>query len=325
MTLGKGPLLAHCGRAKAVLILRVWPQGMGRKKGAQMQRAQELAIIRLAYAKQILAAAQVNDQRLEQAFAQVPREDFLGPGPWMIPRWFGEYLPTPTADPVYLYIDNVVQIIAERQINNGQPSGHAKWIASASIKPGEHIVHIGTGTGYYTPIMSHLAAPLGKVTGIELDTGLATRAKENLSSYTNVRLVEGDGTTVQFGAADVIYVNAGVTRPADQWLDSLKEGGRLILPLTTNEGFMGNDPAKVPSRGAMFRIERRGSEFLAQWISPIAIIPCESARDETSEAALAEAFKKRGAWLLVTRLYRHDDVAQDRCWLRASGWCLAYE
>src|SRR5215471_4344745 len=59
------------------------------------------------------------------------------------------------------------------------------------------VVHIGTGTGYYTAIMSHLAAPLGKVTGIELDTGLATRAKENLSSYTNVRLIEGDGTTVQ--------------------------------------------------------------------------------------------------------------------------------
>ena len=97
-----------------------------------MQRAQELAIIRLAYAKQILAAAQVNDQRLEQAFAQVPREDFLGPGPWTIPRWFGDYLPTPTADPVYLYIDNVVQIIAERQINNGQPSsgstfGQGDW------------------------------------------------------------------------------------------------------------------------------------------------------------------------------------------------------
>jgi|SRR5215475_4906283 len=100
-----------------------------------MQRAQELAIIRLAYAKQILAAAQVNDQRLEQAFAQVPREDFLGPGPWMIPRWFGDYLPTPTDDPVYLYIDNVVQIIAERQINNGQPSGHAKWIAALQSSP----------------------------------------------------------------------------------------------------------------------------------------------------------------------------------------------
>jgi protein-L-isoaspartate(D-aspartate) O-methyltransferase len=292
-----------------------------------MEPAEEIAIIRRAYAKQVLAAAQVDNSDLEQAFAQVRRENFLGPGPWVIPRWGGGHLPTPSADPVYLYIDNVVQIIAERQLNNGQPSGHAKWIASASIKPGEHVVHIGTGTGYYTAIMSHLAGPSGKVTGIEIDTGLAARARENLSSYSNVRVVEGNGTTVPFDAADVIYVNAGVTRPVDQWLDRLREGGRLILPLSTNEVFMVNDPAKVSSPGAMFRIERRASEFLAQWISPVAIIPCEGARDETSEAALAEAFKKRGRgrWLLVTRLYRDDDVPEDRCWLRASGWCLAYE
>jgi protein-L-isoaspartate(D-aspartate) O-methyltransferase len=80
-------------------------------------------------------------------------------------------------------------------------------------------VPIGTGTGYYTAIISHLAGPSGKVTGIEVDTGLTTRAKKSLSSYSNVRIVEGDGTTVPFDPADVIYVNAGVTRPADQWLD----------------------------------------------------------------------------------------------------------
>jgi protein-L-isoaspartate(D-aspartate) O-methyltransferase len=285
-----------------------------------MEDAQELAIIRRAYAKQILAAAAVENQHLEQAFAQVRREDFLGPGPWVIPRWVGGgYLPTPSADPVYLYVDNVVQIIAERQLNNGQPSAHAKWIAGASIKPGEHVVHIGPGTGYYTAIMAHLAGPSGKVTGIELDAGLATRAKENLSSYTNVRVVEGDGTTVPFDAADVIYVNAGVTRPVDQWLDGLREGGRLILPLTTNAGFMAD------ACGAVFRIERRASEFLAQWLSPVVIIPCEGARDEISETALVEAFKKRGLWLRVNRLYRHDDVARDRCWLRAPGWCLGYD
>jgi protein-L-isoaspartate(D-aspartate) O-methyltransferase len=307
-----------------------------------MERAQELAIIRRAYAKQILAAAQVDSSHLEQAFAQVPREDFLGPGPWMIPRWPGGYLPTPSADPVYLYVDNVVQIIADRHLNNGQPSGHAKWLASASIKPGEHVVHIGAGTGYYTAIMSHLVGPSGRVTGIEIDAGLAARARESLSSYTNARIVEGDGTTMSFDPADVIYVNAGVTRPADRWLDRLREGGRLILPLTTSEGVATNDPAKVQSnivlpvahiedvrprvgRGAVFRIERRASEFLAQCISPVEIFSCEGARDEASEAALAQAFKKRGKWLLVARLYRHDDVAQDRCWLRAPGWCLAYD
>lgn len=43
-------------------------------------------------------------------------------------RWLRGYLPTPNADPVYLYIDNVVRIIADKRLNNGQPSGHAKPI-----------------------------------------------------------------------------------------------------------------------------------------------------------------------------------------------------
>jgi protein-L-isoaspartate(D-aspartate) O-methyltransferase len=128
---------------------------------------------------------------------------------------------------------------------------------------------------------------------------------------------------VPFDAADVIYINAGVTRPADRWLDRLKEGGRLVLPLTTNKGSLANDSAHVKWRGAVFRIERRTPDFLAQWITPVAIFPCEGARDEMSEAALAEAFNK-GGWELVTRLYRNDDIPEDRCWLRAPGWCLAY-
>jgi protein-L-isoaspartate(D-aspartate) O-methyltransferase len=287
-----------------------------------MEREHELAIIRRAYAKQILAQVQVDDPRLEQAFAEVHREDFLGPGPWVIPRWLGEYVPTAGADPVYLYIDSVVQIIAERHLNNGQPSGHARWIASASIKPGEHVVHIGTGTGYYTAIMACLVGSSGKVTGIEVDASLAARAKEeNLSSYSNVLIVEGDGTSVPFDPADVIYVNAGVTRPADQWLDGLRIGGRLILPMTS---FMADDPTNATS-GAVFRIERRTSQFSVQCIAPVRIIPCDGARDETSEAALAEAFKK-GDCKRVTRLYRNnDDVPDDRCWLRGSGWCLGYD
>jgi protein-L-isoaspartate(D-aspartate) O-methyltransferase len=297
-----------------------------------MEREQELAIIRRAYAKQVLAAVQVDDPRLESAFTQVRREDFLGPGPWVIPRWIGisaisgkpEYVPTPSADPVYLYVDTVVQVIAERHLNNGQPSGHAKWIASASIEAAEHVVHVGTGTGYYTAIMARLAGPSGKVTGIELDASLAARAKENLSSYPNVRIVNGDGTSAPFDAADVIYINAGVTRPVVSWLERLTDRGRLILPMTANQGFMADDPTNATS-GAVFQIERRTSQFSVQCISPVRIIPCDGARDETSEAALAEAFKK-GDCKRVTRLYRNnDDVPDDRCWLRGSGWCLAYD
>lgn len=283
----------------------------------------ELQIIRRAYAKQILAAAGVEDGRVEAAYAAVHREDFLGAGPWQIIRWGRGYVATPSADPVYLYTDDLVGIAPERDLNNGQPSLHAVLIASAGPQPGDHAVHIGAGVGYYTAILAQLVGERGRVTAIEFDSMLAARAARNFSDAPNVRVVQGDGAIVEFGPADVIYVNAGATRPAPAWLDRLKDGGRLILPLTTNQGFRANDPRNVQRRGAVFRIERRGEEFNARWISPVAIFPCEGARDPASEAALAAAFRTE-RWREVTRLYRRDDLPVEQCWLRAPGWCLAY-
>src|ERR1700731_1949084 len=85
----------------------------------------ELKIIRRAFAKQVMAAGGVSDPRVEAAFAAVAREDFLGPGPWQIVRWGGGYRTTPDSDPVYLYTDDVIGILPERNLNSGQPSLHA--------------------------------------------------------------------------------------------------------------------------------------------------------------------------------------------------------
>jgi protein-L-isoaspartate(D-aspartate) O-methyltransferase len=58
-------------------------------------------------------------------------------------------------------------------------------------------------------------------------------------------------------------------------------------------------------------------------------------RDEASEKALIAAFSKNdfnngessngGGLEKVTRLYRTDDIPEERCWVRAPGWSLAYE
>jgi protein-L-isoaspartate(D-aspartate) O-methyltransferase len=74
----------------------------------------------------------------------------------------------------------------------------------------------------------------------------------------------------------------------------------------------------------VFRVERRGEEFVATRISGVAIFPGEGGRDEASEAALRAAFEKGGSER-VTRLYRRDDLREERCWLRAPGWSLTYE
>jgi protein-L-isoaspartate(D-aspartate) O-methyltransferase len=289
-----------------------------------MDRQTELGIIRAAYAKQILAAARVaDDARLAAALGAIRREDFLGAGPWPIMRWFRDYVTTPDADPVYLYTDDLVGILPERKLNNGQPSLHAHLIHQASPAAGDHVVHIGTGTGYYTAILAHLAGPSGRVTGIEYEPELAARAKTNFAAYPNVDIIEGDGTLASFDQADVIYVNAGCTRPAQNWLDRLKQSGRLILPMTSDHGFLAKSLERMASAGAVFRIERRGSDYFAKWISAVAIFPCAGSRDETSERALAEAFAK-GGWEKVTRLYRDQKIPEQRCWVAGPGWCLAY-
>ncbi len=294
---------------------------MGRK--SLVDRQAELKIIRAAYAKQILAAARVvNDPRLEAALSAIRREDFLGPGPWPIMRWFRDYVTTPDADPVYLYTDDLVGILPERQLNNGQPSLHAHLVHQASPAAGEHVVHVGTGTGYYTALLAHLAGSSGRITGIEYEPELAARTKANLKGYPNVEIIEGDGTLVSFDQADVIYVNAGCTRPAPNWLDRLADGGRLILPMTSDEGFGAKSIERMASAGAVFRIERRGHDYLARWISGVAIFPCAGNRDEASERTLAEAFAK-GGWQQVTRLYRDEEIPEERCWVSGPGWCLA--
>ncbi|WP_426439058.1 protein-L-isoaspartate O-methyltransferase family protein [Bradyrhizobium genosp. P] len=283
----------------------------------------ELRIIRAAYAKQILAAADVENARLGDAFATIPREDFVGPGPWMIRRWLRDYMSTPSADPVYLYTDDLIALVPERGLNNGQPSLHAHLMQKASPAAGEHVVHIGTGTGYFTAILAHLVGPSGRVTGIEYDPELAARARANLADCTNTEVITGDGTQVAFDSADVIYVNAGCTQPTARWLDSLADGGRLILPMTSDQGFRSLAPEPMARAGAVFRIRREGADYHATWISPVAIFPCAGGRDETSERAIADAFA-RGGGRKVTRLYRDENIADERCWLRGPGWCLAY-
>jgi protein-L-isoaspartate(D-aspartate) O-methyltransferase len=283
-----------------------------------MTAKSELEIVRRAYAKQVMAECGLADRRVEKAFATIPREDFLGPGPWQIVRWGRGYFMTPSRNPVYVYDDVVVGILPERNLNNGQPSLHAALISRAAPRNGEHAVHIGIGLGYYTAILAHLVGRRGKVTAIEYDPELAARSVRNLAGLPQVAVVNGDGTQVDFAPAEIIYVNAGATHPLAHWLDRLAEGGRLIVPLT-EPGF----PQRDFRRGAVFRIKRQSHDYLARRISPVAIFPCAGGRDAEQEAALTDAFARGGAEN-VTRLYRRDDVPDSDCWLRGKGWCLAY-
>jgi protein-L-isoaspartate(D-aspartate) O-methyltransferase len=280
------------------------------------------AAVRLAFARRTLATVKVEDQALEAAFAAVKREDFLGPGPWQVFRFAKGYEPTPDADPVHLYTDELFGIVPARGLNNGQPSLHAHLVHAVAPASGEHVVHVGAGVGYYTAIMATLVGPGGRVTGIEYEPELAARAKANFSTWPTVEILEGDGALVPFGPADVIYVNAGATRPADAWLDRLKDGGRMILPLTVNRGAGPDGPMTMANVGGVLRVARKRDTYAARWISAVAIFPCAGNRDPAAERVLAEAMAKPEI-RKVSRLLRNAHAPGPDCLAHGEGWCLA--
>jgi protein-L-isoaspartate(D-aspartate) O-methyltransferase len=192
-----------------------------------------------------------SNEKLIAAFSSTERERYVGEGPW--PVFVGSgYIPTLSDDPRLLYQDILVGLATDRGINNGQPTLHARCLAACSPVVGESVVHIGAGTGYYTAILAALVGDSGSVIAYEIEPDLAEQARNNLRHIQIVKVISGSASVTALPNADVIYVNAGATHPLASWLDALNVGGRLIFPLTPDEGF-----------GGMLMVTRRRAESYA--------------------------------------------------------------
>src|SRR5262249_29778480 len=243
-------------------------------------------------------------------FSAVPREDYVGSGPW--PVFIGSgYLQTISSDPRLLYQDIVIGLAPDRGINNGQPSLHARCLAACMPPAGETIVHVGAGTGYYTAVLGHLAGSNGRVFGLEIETDLAERARNNLAHLPNVSVSAASAAEGSLPACDLVYVNAGATHPLPSWLDALNVGGRLIFPLTPNEGF-----------GCMLLVTRTAKNaYGASIVTRAAFIPCIGVRDEATSRAIATALERQS--LKSVRSLRRDDSPDETAWCVGSGWWLS--
>src|SRR5580692_9585064 len=142
------------------------------------------------YAQEVKFAAGVTTPGLVEAYARVPREKFLGPGPWQIGSAEGRAMSAAglvqlayvtVEDPRDVYHNVVVSLDREKDINNGQPSALGRWIDALALKAGDRVYHLGCGVGYYTAIMAEVVGPGGSVVGLELQPELAERAKKNLA------------------------------------------------------------------------------------------------------------------------------------------------
>jgi protein-L-isoaspartate(D-aspartate) O-methyltransferase len=160
-----------------------------------------------------LKARGIADRRVLDAFRQVPRDRFV---------------PDEISD--FAYEDGPLPIAAGQTIS--QPYIVALMIEAAAVGPGERVLEIGAGSGYAAAILSRIA---DEVVAVERHPELAASARERLAAlgYSNVRIVEGDGSGGLPDEApfEAILVAASGRDIPQALVDQLAVGGTLVMPL----------------------------------------------------------------------------------------------
>lgn len=278
------------------------------------------------YAREVKFDANVTTPGLVEAFAKVPRERFLGQGPWQIGSanaramsvaGMGQLSYVTVEDPRDVYHNVVISLDRGKDINNGQPGSLGRWIDALALKPEERVYHLGCGVGYYTAIMAEVVGARGSVIGLELQPDLAARAKKNLADCPNVKVEAGDGAEFDPGECDAIFVNCGVTHPQTRWLERLRGGGRLVVPFTMAMN-------ATIGQGVMTKIVRSNGRYVAELVSPVAIFSGGSLRDAALQTQLLKGLTT-GGLLKLKSVRRDTHEAGETCVVHTREVCLSLE
>ncbi len=160
----------------------------------------------------ILRNRGIHDSAVLKAFATVDRERF-------VPQAFARKA----------YNDIALPIGLNQTIS--QPFTVAFMTQELHIKPGLHVLEVGTGSGYQAAILSAMGA---KVVSLERQLGLYEKAVVLLNQVApDVECIYGDGSIgyVKKAPYDRIIVTAGAPKVPTQLVKQLKIGGRLICPV----------------------------------------------------------------------------------------------
>jgi len=166
---------------------------------------------------QQLRGRDVEDERVLAAMARVQRELFV-----------------PAELASHAYEDAALPIGWGATIS--QPYMVARICEALALHGREHVLDVGTGSGYQAAVLAELAA---EVDTIERVPELAAQARANLAAagYERVRVHVGDGTLGVPDQApfDAIAVAAAAPELPRTLYGQLAERGRLVLPIGLRE------------------------------------------------------------------------------------------
>ena len=107
------------------------------------------------------------------------------------------------------------------------PKLEARALQELHLKHTDHVLEVGSGSGYLTALLSHLAE---HVTSVEIVPELHAFAEKNLAAHNvgNVTLALGDAAQGWLGSYDAILLTGSVPLLPEAFQNCLKPGGRLF-------------------------------------------------------------------------------------------------
>ncbi|MDX1600718.1 MAG: protein-L-isoaspartate(D-aspartate) O-methyltransferase [Anaerolineales bacterium] len=205
--------------------------------------SREKAEARSRMVERQLRSRDIHDDRVLEAMKSVPRHRFVPP----------EYQRS-------AYSDGPLPIGEGQTIS--QPYIVAYMTQLLELEPDDHVLEIGTGSGYQAAVLGHIA---GEVYSVERVRSLAQQARQKLEDlgYGNIHVVQRDGSggLPEHAPYDAIIVTAAAPDAPDPLKEQLADGGRLVVP--------------VGSRGGQIleRWTRRGDEVERERLAPVAFVP----------------------------------------------------
>ena len=184
----------------------------------------------------------ITDERVLGAMAEIPRHRFVDEG------------------------------IASRAYEDvALPIGHGQTISSPTIvglmtqllleKPRAKVLEIGTGCGYQAAVLSRLVK---EVYTMERIAPLMDKARRNLRDLRiyNVRFKHADGHAgyADGGPYDGILVAASATHVPEALKQQLADGGRMVLPVGTEDQWL-------------YVVDRKGDTFTEQKRAAVRFVP----------------------------------------------------
>lgn len=117
-----------------------------------------------------------------------------------------------------------------------QPYTVAYMLDLLELHAGSNVLEIGAGSGWNAAIIKEIIRKPGKITSLEIDTGLALKADTVLrDNFFDVRIVNADGSAGYNRNApyDRIIVTCASPRIYEEWIEQLKPGGIIVAPVGT--------------------------------------------------------------------------------------------